>query len=87
MMFRELFENVTQKDLDKDAISSISRLTGTRTQAIEKFAEENNLDLTKMYKAVATKKVKAMDLVTAVIGFDKKTVDEVIKKIKKIKDV
>ena len=86
-MFKELFENVTQKDLNKDAISSISRLTGTRTQAIEKFAEENNLDLTKMYKAVATKKVKAMDLVTAVIGFDKKTVDEVIKKIEKVKDV
>jgi hypothetical protein len=86
-MFKELFENVTQKDLNKDAISSISRLTGTRTQAIEKFAEENNIDLTKMYKAVATKKIKPMDLATAIIGFDKKATEEVIKKIEKVKDV
>jgi hypothetical protein len=49
-------------------VNTIASKTGLRTQAIAGWADENNVNLSKVLSDLKSKKLKPMDLMTAVVG-------------------
>lgn len=51
-----------------ETVKSIAAKTGLRTQAVAGWADENGVNLSKVSDAINSKKLKPMDLMTAVVG-------------------
>ena len=50
-------------------VNRIVSRTGLRGPALEKFAKENSINLSKVSDALTSKKLKPMDLMTAIVGY------------------
>jgi hypothetical protein len=50
-------------------VNRIVSRTGLRGSALEKFAKENSINLSKVSDALTSKKLKPMDLMTAIVGY------------------
>jgi hypothetical protein len=63
------FTSSAEKKSDGMAtVNAIASKTGLRTQAVAGWADENNVNLSKVIADLKSKKLKPMDLMTAVVG-------------------
>ena len=54
---------------DMETVNRMVSTTGLRAQALKKWADENGVNLSKVADALKSKKLKPMDLMTAVVGY------------------